>query len=109
MAAKIYKAPKTIKLPEIDFENFDREQMISEQDRYINDVKKFCLKRKKGKNVGEIIEFPVADGSAMYMVASMRPLELIHLEIGDCWDYQYVHRLTATDVNSEIENYKMFN
>lgn len=43
--------------------------------------------REAGKHVNEyvggVIDFPVADGKAQYMVLSTTPLQLIHLNYGD--------------------------
>jgi hypothetical protein len=40
------------------------------------------------------------------MVISMKPLMLIHLELGDAWCYQYANRLTAKDVQAKIDQQK---
>jgi hypothetical protein len=40
------------------------------------------------------------------MVASMRPLELVHVPLGDAWDYPYIERLTATDIQNKIDQTK---
>ena len=98
--AKIYRTPDEIKRP-----SFEGDWEANEQ-KYLKEVKDFCLNRKKGKNVGEIIKFPACDGYAEYMVASMRPLELIHLEHMDAYTFQYVHLLTAKEVNEQIDNQK---
>jgi hypothetical protein len=98
--ATIYSAPETIKKPEMDFTNMGAYK--ADNERFIKELKDLLLTRKKGKNVGEIIRFPVADGYAEYMVASMRPLELVHLPIYDAWEYPYINRLTAEDVNNKI-------
>ena len=104
MAAKIYSAPKSIKLPTFSFEKLD--DYHKDCDRYRAELKKALLSRKKGKNIGEIISFPIADGAAEYMIASLRPLELVHIPLGDAWDFQYAHLLTAKDVNKKIEQGK---
>jgi hypothetical protein len=56
--------------------------------------------------MGEIIKFPVADGYAMYMVASMKPLMLIHLALGDAWSYGDVDLMTAKRVQDKIDQQK---
>ena len=104
--AKIYSAPKSLedKLP--SFVNFDRETYFKQEEEYRSELKKILLNRKKGKNVGEIVRFPVADSHAEYMVASMRPLELVHVPLGDAWDFEYAHLLTAKEINQKIEQQK---
>lgn len=107
MSAKIYSAPKEVKLPKLDFTNFNQKTYQEDEDKYLADLKAFIAKSGyTGKNAGEIISFPVADSSAMYMVISMRPLQLMHLELGDAWRFQYVERLTAKDVQQKIDQKK---
>ena len=102
--AKIYSAPDSIKEPVMDLTNF--EAYVADNERFITELREMLTKRKNGKNVGEIISFPVADGYALYMVASMRPLELVHMPLYDAWEFQYVNRLTATDVEAKIAQQK---
>ena len=102
--AKIYSAPTSIKKPVMNFADF--EAYKADNERFITELREMLTKRKNGKNVGEIIRFPVADGYAEYMVASMRPLELVHLPLYDAWEFQYANRLTATDVEAKIAQQK---
>lgn len=104
--ATIYKTPTEIKVPEINFENITSNKYEEECNAYIQALKDFVTKRKSGKNVGEIIQFPVADGYAQYMVASMRPLELIHIPLWDGYVFQYAKNLTPKDVQEQIDNAK---
>lgn len=102
--AKVYSAPESIKVPSLDFKNV---QGYSEAcEKYEADLKAMLQMRNKGKNVGEIIRFPVADGYAEYMVASMKPMELVHLPLGDAWHFQYAHLLTAKEVQEKIDQQK---
>jgi hypothetical protein len=36
------------------------------------------------------------------MVLSMRPLELMHIPLGDAYQFRYVNRLTAKDIENNI-------
>lgn len=106
--ATIYAPPDSLKLPKLDFKQMNRYQ--SECDKYINDLKGILIKRKKGdKQVGEVIKFQVADGYALYMIASMKPLELVHIPIGDAYEFGYVDLLTHKEVNELIKKEKMLN
>jgi hypothetical protein len=99
--AKVYSAPNHIKVPSW---SLSREEYLEAEDKYIEELKAFVKDRKpKGKNVGEVIRFPVADGYAQYMVASMRPLELVHIPLCDAYQFQYVNRITVKDVEDKIE------
>ena len=107
MSAEIFNAPEQIKQPVMDFANFDRVKYDEENERYISELKQFIKDNGyTGKNAGEIIRFPVADGYAEYMVVSMRPVRLIHIPLGDAWNFQYAHLLTAKEVQASIDKEK---
>ena len=113
MMAKIYDAPKEMETPDFTYDqngHWDCKKYKQDNEKYIEELKDLLLKRFEEsaytcseKYVGEIIRFPVADGHAEYMVASMSPLELVHLPLGDAWNFQYVHLLTAKEVTEKIE------
>ena len=103
--AKIYSAPKEVKLPSFDWTNMQEYAQASKQ--YIADVKQHINDMGyKGKNVGEIVRFAVADGYAEYMVVSMRPLSLMHIPLDDAYEFPYVHLLTTNEINKKIEGQK---
>ncbi len=111
--AKIFRAPDSIKLPSFSTfmkdGKYDREAHVKAEETYLAELKAMLVKRKNGKNVGEVVQFPCADSYAQYMVASMRPLELVHLPLGDAWDYPYIERLTATDIQNKIDQQQALN
>jgi hypothetical protein len=98
--AKIYSAPKEPKLPDLNFGNIKGYHEAC--DKYLSDLKELLRKRNPTEHVGETIKFPVADGYAMYMVASIKPLELVHIQLWDAWHFDYANRLTAKDVKEKI-------
>jgi hypothetical protein len=105
MSAKVYSCPSDIKQPSLDFRNIPNYRKECEE--FKQTLKDMLVKRNpNGKNVGEIIRFPAADGYAEYMVAGMKPLELIHISLGDGWDFQYAHLMTAKEVQSKIDGDK---
>ena len=79
----------------------DSERYIKELTNHIKDM------GYKGKNVGEIIRFAVADGYAEYMVLSMKPLKLIHLPLMDTYEFPYVHLMTAKEITKKLEGQKL--
>jgi len=101
---EIFLAPKEIKKPVLNFD--DIEAWRKDEERYIEEIKQSCLKANKGKYIGEILYFPVGDGNAMYMVMTDNPFRLVHLELGDCWEFQYIDRLTPQDIIEKIEQQK---
>ena len=106
--AKIYDVPSEIELPQFDFSKPYSEYKAKE-DEYLAKVKKLLVDHNPTEHVGEIITFPVADGQACYMVASLKPVCLVHLPIGDAWNFQYVHLLTKKEVVLKIQQQNSFN
>lgn len=107
MAAKIYSAPTEVKLPENTFDNV--KDWEENDNKYIEALKQHLRELGyNGKNMGEILQFPAADSYAMYMVISMKPLQLVHLELGDAWTFQYANLLTAKEVQKKIDGSKRF-
>lgn len=105
MATQIFSPPDTIKVPSLDFKNIDKYPKQCE--KYTADLKKILQEHNpKGKNVGEIIRFPVADGNAEYMVLNMRPLQLVHLPLGDAWEFAHADLLTPKAVQDKIDQQK---
>jgi hypothetical protein len=103
--AKVYETPGHIKVPEFNWE--DIPQYNKDCEKFKQDLKSYLLNRKKGKLVGEIVRFPVADGYAEYMVAGLKPVELVHIPTWDAWDYQYAHLLTAKEIEERIESERL--
>ena len=66
-------------------------------------------KRASGELVGEVIRERVADGFASYMVAKEAPLELVHLPLGDCYEFSWAHRWTLEDVKLLVEQERAIN
>lgn len=104
MAAKVYGVPEGIQVPEFNFEDYSAYE--KEEEKFIQKLRDFCIKRKQEKNVGEIIRFPMGDGYAQYMVASMNPVELIHIPTGDAWDSSYADLMTAEEIQKKLDGEK---
>jgi len=101
--AKIFSPPQAVPAHEWDVKKTRQQNQEAEQ-KYIDNLKKFLQRRRPGNDkIGNVIRFPVADGYAIYMVAGLRPAELLHVPIGDAWEYQYAHRLTMSDILEEIQ------
>ena len=100
MSAKVYSGIQGIDAPEIDFNDFNAYEKQCEQ--YIETLRKKCIASNTGDLVGEVIRFGVADGYAEYMVYSQRPLELIHINIMDGYQFEYANLLNVTKVLSLI-------
>ena len=104
--AKIFNPPACIEAPKISFSNIQGYREACK--KFEEDLKQWCIDRaaKAGitdENICEIIRFPVADGNAEYMVASLKPVQLIHLPLWDAWEFSYAHRLTKKDIVEKIQ------
>jgi hypothetical protein len=98
--AKIYASPLEVKIPEFNWENV--EQYRKDCDTYKENLKTFLRKRNSGKTVGEVLRFQVADGYAEYMVASLKPVELVHLPLWDEYQFEYADLMTAEKIQEQI-------
>ena len=100
--------PDGFEAPSINFSQ-GVQLMRETENAFIEKLRQWCVDRAKDsgqQHIGEVIHFPVADGRACYMVAALSPLQLIHLPIGDAWQFQYDFRLTKKDVVEKIKNQK---
>ena len=106
--AKIYAPPKEVgPVPDLDIGGKTVEDILKPQNEWLKKLKKIIKTRYSNDPLaGEEIAFPVADGHARYMVISTKPVQLVHLPVGDAWEFQYVHRLTAKDVKEQIRRQK---
>jgi len=109
--ATIYSAPKSIAIPSFNYigKNF-RKNYEKAEEKYLADLKKYILDSGySGKNVGEVVRFPAADGYAQYMVVSMTPLRLMHLELIDGWHYPHAKNLKPTDIQAQLDYQNLCN
>jgi hypothetical protein len=103
MAAQIYSAPREIKAPKLLINGeYDPKRYEKDCETYINAVVEHCKTSGFGDLRGKEIRFAVADGYASYLVFSLRPLKLIHLALGDSYQFPYAHLLTAAQVRKEV-------
>lgn len=112
--AKVFASP--IEAPKVsDFItakpfSFDRDGLEAAEAKYTEDLRALLVKRKPGPYVGEIISFGIADGQALYMVASLRPAQLVHMPLGDAWQVSaaVISRLTVAQIKAQIDAEKLF-
>jgi hypothetical protein len=103
--AKVYTLPEGFEAPEFNWENI--EQYKKDCADLTARLKDWCIKRNPDQEcVGEVIHFPVADGSAEYMVAAIKPVQLIHLPYWDGYQSETAHLMTAKAVKVKIKQIK---
>jgi hypothetical protein len=105
---KIYSPPKEIgECPRLaDYftgGKFSRDEMFEAEKEWTESLRRWCKENSQDEFAGEIVKEPVADGYAMYMVLSTKPVKLIHLPLGDAWDFRWAHRWTAPDIIQMVE------
>jgi len=100
--AKIYSYPLEVGEPPAWDCDADYRENDKKEDAWVEKVAEFCRKNGHGTICGEEISFGVADGKARYLVLSEKPLQLIHLPLGDAYQFQYVHRITLKDVRELV-------
>lgn len=110
--AKIYGIPAELeKIFEPDYSaSFDKWQ--KQEENAVESLRKWCKEFTTSKNplVGEIFRIPMGDGYANYMVFQTKPLEMIHIPVGDAWsapEYQ-TRGVNLQDVKNQVNANKLF-
>jgi hypothetical protein len=100
---KIYSAPKEIKRPTFcsPWEKYQKKC-----NEFVDKVKAWAKTKGSGPEAGEEVNFPIADGRARYIIVSLKPVVMIHLDVADGYQYPYAHRLTASDIQNELKTAK---
>lgn len=107
---KIYACPPEVPAPEMDFKNFNYDKMLADEAAHVGKLKAHMVGMGfKGENTGEVIRFPVADGSAQYMFADAGAKSvLIHLPYGDAYSYRDAEFIPRTEILKRIKAEKTF-
>ena len=102
---QIFSAPKEIKLPNFkDYKTFDA--FYKAEDEYERKLKEYVKEHGEGKYKGEELRIPHADGYARYIVYSLKPVRLVHIDTGDAWHASQVEYMPANVIKREIDNSK---
>ena len=104
---KVYTAPAGITLTP-DYRNYNRDAEQKKEDTYKAAIKAWLVENGyTGPLTGEVASFGVADGYAQYMLGDKaRGGILIHLDIGDAYQFSFIERLTKGDIVKNIEQGK---
>jgi hypothetical protein len=73
-----------------------------------NDLKS---RNTKSDLIGEILQWPRADGYACYIVCSVKPLQIAHLIVGDAWRIEPAlsRGVRLSDVRQMVERKRALN
>jgi hypothetical protein len=100
--AKVFLLPDGFEAPEFDWQNIEKYQKDCAE--HTAKLKEWCLNRNPSqKNVGEVIKFQVADGYAEYMVAAIKPVQLLHLPYMDAYQSETAPLMTAKAIQDKID------
>ena len=103
--AKIFSLPDGFDAPKFDWKEV--EKYNRECADHTVKLKEWCIERNpEQKNVGEVIRFPVADGTAEYMVAAIKPVQLIHLPYWDAYQSETAPLMTAKAIQVKVDQAK---
>lgn len=109
---KIYSGIQGLKLP--DYGKFLKTCKAKDpyreyekiEERYVESIIASAKAAAKCPEAGEEVHFPQGDGYARYVILNLKPVELIHLAVGDAWHFPYIERLTAEDIRKRMTNDK---
>ena len=78
----------------------------AEEDAQIESWAARFRRENEGDLVGETVRFPAADSYAVYMVRKQKPLELVHVNVGDGWSIPEAHMrgLRITDIRKQVNS-----
>lgn len=112
MPAKIYSVPDELVMSQPEYADFlhNWDALRKAETEWVGKVQQWAKENSKSGDeiIGEIWRYPIADGYAQYVILNIKPLELIHLPIGDQWQIGDIVRrgLRVTDVRATIQRNK---
>ena len=95
-------AKTSLSLDNPDYSDF-RALMRKEEELLLSTAAAY-REKYRGDMVGEVVQWPRADGYARYMVMSQRPLTLQHIAVGDAWQVEaaLIRGTTIDDVRVNV-------
>ena len=92
----------------VETDIMDRDWMAKEKAALAELSAKVKAKRPGDKLAGQYWRSHVADGYAVYIIESSKPLVLAHVDVGDAWwvPYSMIRGLRLADVQHQIEGEK---
>ena len=102
----VYALPLGCPAPQVDYTNFDLNRVTNDERRHRLALQAHLINLGyTGKNTGKIVNFPVADGYAQYMIMEHgKTFALVHLPYGDAYKFPWVIRLTKQDVLARAQD-----
>jgi hypothetical protein len=107
---KVYDGPDHITLNYNYGAKFDLAAESAKERKYAEDMKAWLVEKGyNGKQTGGVVSFGVADGHASYMYGDAGAKSvLIHLKIGDAWNFREVSFLPRKEILRRLETFESF-
>lgn len=104
--AKVFALAKQFEAPELTIPYNHKEEEAKEE-KFLKQVKAWAKDRNPtDEYAGEEYSIQHADGYARYLVLSSKPVQLMHLPLGDAWDSPWADRVTKKDIIQDVERWK---
>ena len=103
--ATAYSAPEGYDPPEFDIDDYRTGAWQQKEADYIARLADRAKMNGTNPLLGEVVSWPRGDGYAQYMVWQTKPLQLIHLAIGDAWQVEdvLIRGLRVADIRAMVE------
>lgn len=100
-----FSAPEGFEPPVLDMDDFRTGAWQAKEDAYIQRLADRAKMNGTNPLLGEVVRWQRADGYAQYMVWQTRPLQLIHLELGDAYSIEepLMRGLRLADIRLMVE------
>lgn len=97
---KVYATPSELPVPAFSHPFADYNDACN---KYEEDLKLFCKHNcgSKHRLAGKEVSFPVADGSARYIIIT--PTKLVHINTMDGYQYPHITRLLGRDITEAVD------
>lgn len=103
---KVFALPESVPAPQVDYMNYNRDKVIAAEAAHKAALKRHLIEAGyTGEHTGEIAQFSVADGYALYMLgegAGHGRDILIHLPYGDAYRYLHIEHLPKSAILDTI-------
>lgn len=113
MSARVFDVPDGYAAPSFEDDmvdgRFNLARMQANEQAYLRRLRDWLSANGyTGELAGEEVRWHRGDGYARYLVMRLRPLDLMHLPLGDAWEMDpiFMRGLRADDVRNQVERQK---
>lgn len=101
--ATAYRAP--IDPPEVGIEHYRDGTFQKIEDEYVARLASMARQNGTSDLLGEVVRWQVADGYASYIVWNTKPLQLVHVAVGDAYSVEdaLIRGLRVPDIRKRVE------